>query len=103
MTASSRQTLALTEWALQRRYRADPDAGKVKTERVAEAQAEREKTLRLRSLRLAKETAKRESEFTSEGMGRASGALILGRISVPGNEHAASRRRFEQMRALLRP
>jgi hypothetical protein len=102
LTASSRQTRALTEWALQKRYRADADVGKLKSERELTAQAEREKTSRLRSLRLAKETADHGSEFASEGRRRASRELIGGGIPLPANE-ALSRRRFETMRALLHP
>jgi hypothetical protein len=106
LTASPRQTRALTEWAFQARYRADADVGRAQTEREAAAQAEREKTSRLRSLRLAKETAEHASEFTSEGGRRASRELIGGDIPLPANEdedreHALSRRRFEKMRALL--
>jgi hypothetical protein len=102
LTASSRQTRALTEWALQKRYRADADVGKLKTEREAVAEVEREKTSRLRSLRLARETADHESEFASERGTRTSSALIGNGIRLPANE-ALSRRRFEKMRALLRP
>jgi hypothetical protein len=104
LTASPRQTRALTEWAFQRRYRTDVDVGKAKTEREAAAQAEREKTSRLRSLRLAKETAERGNEFTKEERRQASRDLIGGDIPLPANEdreHALSRRRFERMRALL--
>ena len=102
MTASSRQTRALTEWAQQKRYRADADVGKLKSEREAVAQVEREKTSRLRSLRLSKETADHGSEFARERARRTGRELIGDGIPLPANE-ALSRRRFEKMRALLRP
>jgi hypothetical protein len=65
LTASSRQTRALTAWAL-RRCLADEDVGKVKAERETVAVAEREKTSRLKSLRLAKETAEYERQHCHE-------------------------------------
>jgi hypothetical protein len=67
LTSTSRQARALTELAFQMRHRADADVGKLRTEREREVDAEREKTSRLKSLRLARDTAVQEREIACEG------------------------------------
>jgi hypothetical protein len=71
LTAISRQTRALTAWALRRRL-ADDEIGKVKAECETAAHAEREKTSRLKLIRMAREAAQYESACAKEGTRRAS-------------------------------